>query len=84
MRGVAAQVVQIYIYVVIISIVLSWFRVPGDHPVAAVQRAVDRVVDPVLAPIRRMLPAVRVGGMGLDLSPIILILGLQFLLIAIR
>lgn len=51
---------------------------------AAVQRGVSRLVDPVLAPIRRMLPPVRIGGMGLDLSPIILILGLQFLLAVIR
>ncbi len=84
MRDLAAQVVQIYVYIVLISIILSWFRVPGDHPVAAVQRGVSRLVDPVLAPIRRMLPPVRIGGMGLDLSPIILILGLQFLLAVIR
>ena len=76
---VLGQVLQIYIYIVIISIVLSWFRVPSDHPVAAVHRGVNRLVDPVLAPIRRLVPPLRIGGMGLDLSPIILIIGLQVL-----
>ena len=30
------------------------------------------VINPILTPIRRILPPVRVGGMGLDLSPMVL------------
>jgi len=34
----------------------------------------------VLGPIRALLPPVRIGGMGLDLSPMIVFIGLEILL----
>jgi YggT family protein len=37
------------------------------------------VTDPVLAPLRRAIPAVRLGSVALDLSPIIVIIGVQVL-----
>jgi YggT family protein len=38
-----------------------------------------RVTEPVLAPIRNLLPPVRMGGMGLDLSPLIVFLVIEVL-----
>lgn len=69
--------INLYIYVVLASIILSYFQVPSDHPVAAVRRAARKLVDPVLAPIRKVIRPLPIGGMLLDLSPIILIIGLQ-------
>ena len=37
------------------------------------------VTEPVLGPLRRALPPLRVGGMGLDLSPLVALLGIQIL-----
>ena len=37
------------------------------------------VTDPVLTPLRRVLPPVRLGSVLLDLSPIVVIIGLQVL-----
>ncbi len=37
------------------------------------------VTEPVLGPIRRLIPPMGVGGMGLDLSPIIVFFGLTIL-----
>lgn len=51
---------------VIVSVILSYFM-DRYHPV---RRWVDSVVDPMLAPIRRVVPLI---GM-LDISPIILII----------
>jgi YggT family protein len=71
---------QIYSVVIFARIVLSWFPLSPDSPVAAVYSFLFSITEPVLGPIRRMLPPIAVGGMGLDLSPIIVIVGIQILL----
>ena len=40
----------------------------------------SRIIEPVLKPIRAVIPPVRVSGAALDLSPLVLIFGLQLLL----
>ena len=60
---------QILVILVIVSVILSYFMDPY-HPV---RRGVDNIVQPLLDPIRRVVPLV---GM-LDFSPLILILLLQ-------
>ncbi|HEX2368589.1 MAG TPA: YggT family protein [Acidimicrobiia bacterium] len=69
----------IYSLVVLARIVLSFFDVPSDHPVGRVRHALSLVVDPVLRPIRAVLPPVRLGSVGLDLSPLILFLAISLL-----
>ena len=56
---------------VFVSVILSYFMDPY-HPI---RRGIDRVVEPMLAPIRRVVPPF---GM-LDFSPIILIILIQVL-----
>lgn len=60
---------QLLVLLVIVSVILSYFMDPY-HPV---RRAIDGVVEPLLAPIRRVVPLV---GM-LDFSPLILIILIQ-------
>jgi YggT family protein len=72
-------VIQIYIYVLIASAVLSWliaFNVVNtrNQAVATIADALWRITEPVLAPVRRFLPPFG----GLDLSPVVLILLLYF------
>lgn len=62
---------QILILLVILSVILSYFMDPY-HPV---RRGLDRIVEPMLAPIRRVVPLV---GM-LDFSPLVLIILIQIL-----
>lgn len=62
---------QIFVWIVIASALLSFF-LPQYHPV---REALDRIVDPFLEPIRRIMPS---GGM-IDFSPLILILAVEFL-----
>jgi YggT family protein len=70
-------------YVLIIWIILSYVvafgRLPWGHPVRRVYDAIASVVNPVLMPIRRALPPLRVGGMALDLSPLVLFFGILVL-----
>jgi len=70
---------QIYSLVIVARIVLEWIPVTYDHPVARIRSAFRAVTEPLLAPIRAMVPTVRLGGMGLDLSPIILILAVNLI-----
>jgi YggT family protein len=62
---------QLLVLLVIVSVILSYFMDPY-HPV---RRGIDSVVEPMLAPIRRVVPLI---GM-LDLSPLILIILIQVL-----
>lgn len=62
---------QILILLIIISVILSYFM-DSYHPI---RRTLDRIVEPMLAPIRRVVPLV---GM-IDLSPLILILLIQLI-----
>jgi YggT family protein len=68
-------VLDLYIYIVIAAAVLSWlvaFNVvnPRNQFVAMVGEFLYRITDPVLRPIRNMMPAMG----GIDISPIILFL----------
>ncbi len=60
---------QLLVLLVVVSVILSYFMDPY-HPI---RRSIDSVVEPMLAPIRRVVPLI---GM-LDLSPLILIILLQ-------
>ena len=62
---------QVFVWVVIASALLS-FVLPPYHPV---REALDRIVDPFLNPIRRIVP---LAG-TLDFSPLILILLVQLI-----
>ena len=62
---------QLLVLLVIVSVILSYFMDPY-HPI---RRSIDSVVEPLLAPIRRIVPLI---GM-LDFSPLILIILIQIL-----
>jgi YggT family protein len=62
---------QILVLLVIVSVILSYFMDPY-HPI---RRGVDRLVEPMLMPIRRVVPLI---GM-IDISPLILILLIQLI-----
>jgi YggT family protein len=66
-------VLQLFLLALLARIVLSWFPATGGA-LDGVQRVLFRITEPVLGPIRALLPPVRLGGMGLDLSPMIVII----------
>lgn len=63
----------VYLWVVIISALLSWVNPDPYNPIV---RALRALTEPVFYRIRRLMPFTMVGG--LDLSPIVLLLGIQF------
>lgn len=72
-------IIQVYALVVFARIVAEWIPVSFDHPVARVRSVLRMATEPLLAPLRAMLPPVRIGGVGLDLSPLVLVLALSVL-----
>ncbi|MFP3881003.1 MAG: YggT family protein [Actinomycetota bacterium] len=80
MRDLLVTLLQIYFYAVFAWVILSWIRVSSTHPLGRVQVFLDRIIYPVILPIRRVVPPIRIGGGALDLSPIILLVGIQILI----
>jgi YggT family protein len=78
--GFIAMVISLYIWIVIISAVMSWliaFDVVNrrNRAVYTIADALYRLTEPAIRPIRRVLPDLG----GVDISPVILILGLIFI-----
>jgi YggT family protein len=72
-------IIQLYVYIVIASAVMSWliaFNVinPYNQFVRSLWQAFNALTEPLLRPIRRMLPDLG----GVDISPMILILACWF------
>jgi YggT family protein len=72
--------IWLYIYVLIAAAVMSWlmaFNVVNsyNHTVRMIWDFLYRVTEPALRPIRSILPSLG----GIDISPVILIIGLMFL-----
>lgn len=61
---------------IIARALLSWFPNARDSGFA---RIVDRVTDPVIVPVRRAVPPIRMGGGALDLSTLIVAVAIGML-----
>jgi YggT family protein len=72
-----ADLIQFYIVILFVRIVLTWFPIDPWSPFAKVSRGLARVTDPVLVPVRKVVPPMRLGGAALDLSPIIVFVALE-------
>lgn len=72
-------VLQLFVLVLLAWVVLSWIRVPYDHPIGKVHRALDRLVMPVVLPLRRVIPPLNLGGVSLDISVIVIFIGVNIL-----
>ncbi len=64
---------RIYSYIILARIFLSWLPVDHANPIV---NFIYRVTEPILAPFRVIIP---LGGMGLDLSPVIVFFLLNLL-----
>ena len=76
LQDLLVNLLTLYLLAVFGRIILSWFPISPDGPVATVASFLYAVTEPVLGPVRNMLP--RMGMF--DLSPIVVILGIQILI----
>lgn len=70
--GLLFLAIDAYTVVVLASVILSWIPDARNSQLA---RWLDRATDPVLAPIRRIIPPIG----GFDVSPMVLLVALHFL-----
>ncbi len=63
---------DLYSFVVLGAVVISWLQLPPSNPVATF---LHTLTEPLLAPIRRVLPDMG----GIDFSPLLLLFGLRML-----
>ena len=70
--GLLCRLIQIYLLILLARAVTSWFPVRPGTPFASVTRVLGDLTEPVLAPIRRVIPP---AGM-FDLSFMVLFFGL--------
>ena len=73
------KLLSIYQFIIIVWVVLGWLRMynalPYSRPLHVVMDLLYRLTEPVLGAIRRVLPPFS----GLDLSPLVALLGIQVL-----
>jgi YggT family protein len=73
------RLLDAYLIVMFARIIISWFPVNPGSGLAQVYGFLYSITEPVLGPIRRVLPPVGMGGMGLDLSPLVVFFGISIL-----
>lgn len=73
LANLVSLVLTVYLWIIIARALLSWVNPDPFNPIV---RFLDRVTEPVLRPIRHRLPTL---AMGLDLSPLVVILGIYVL-----
>lgn len=71
--GFAGWLLDVYSWVIIAAAVISWVNPDPRNPIVMF---LYRVTEPVLEPVRRLLPPWRTGG--LDFSPVIVLIAIQF------
>ena len=74
---------DLYSLVVLARIIMSWVRITPDTPVASIYSVIFNLTEPVLGPLRRMIPPVRMGMAAIDVSPIIVFVGIRLICSAI-
>ena len=75
---VASNIIPLIYWLIIIRAVLSWVNPDPYNPIV---KFIHMVTEPLLAPLRGLIPSYRIG---LDLSPLIAIFGLMILKIIIH
>jgi len=83
MLSLIGDILYLFLLVLIAYSLLSWLTMSGrlayDSPVFKVQRVLASICEPVLRPVRQIIPPVRVGGVGIDLSVLVVFIVIEVL-----
>lgn len=67
-----------YWLALLLYVIFSWVPRPPE-PLRPLIRGVGTIIEPLAAPLRRAIPPLRIGGMGLDVSVLVLFVGVVLL-----
>ena len=79
MQNLLCSFLTVYFFVLFARILLSWFPIQPGTALATVHRILYDLTEPVLAPVRGLIPPIGGSGMAFDLSPIVVFVGLSIL-----
>jgi YggT family protein len=65
------DVLNLFLFILVVRVVLSYIPAPPGSKLVPVTHFFEVITEPVLRPVRRVVPPLRVGGGAMDLSPII-------------
>ena len=76
MLDILCVILTVYTIILFVRVIVSWaylfgFRPPISGPLRTIIDLLEDVTEPVLRPLRALIPPIRAGGVGLDLSIII-------------
>jgi len=75
------DLLTLYILIIVVSSLLSWFPTDSSsHGMIATKRVLARLTDPILRPLRSIMPGTR---MGVDFSPFVAVIILYIIKAAI-
>ena len=81
MRSVLCLLLTLYVIVLLARVVLSWIPAPTyARGFSRITAFVFALTEPVLRPIRNVLPPIRMGMLALDLSPIIVFIVIEIIM----
>jgi uncharacterized protein YggT (Ycf19 family) len=69
------DLITLYIWILIITAFLSWIPVQSSQGgMATTKRILAQITEPVLRPLRAILPRPSVGGVGIDFSVLVAVI----------
>ena len=78
LASIILNIINIYIWVIIIAALLSWVNPDPNNPIVQI---LYRLTEPAYSLVRKTIPTV---FNGIDLAPLIIVIGLQVLMLVIR
>lgn len=77
--SIVATLLRLFIIIVVVRILATWIPTNPWSNFGKFVGILSRITDPILNPLRRIIPPLRVGGMGIDLSPMVLVFVLSLI-----
>ena len=78
---VLAALLELWVFCAIARALLSWFPLGYDSVWSRINHVLVRVTEPLIAPVRRLIGPVSMGGVGLDLAFLVVVLVIQIVAI---
>ncbi|MGV9409487.1 YggT family protein [Nocardia sp. NPDC003693] len=68
--AVLGYILTAFILVMLARLILDWIATLGDNPSSTyrAREIIHKLTEPVIAPVRKVLPPIRAGGLAIDLA----------------
>ncbi len=80
LQTILISIIELYLLVMIAYAILTWFPIDPGSPIARFRYGLGRLVEPVVAPVRRLMPRT---SLPIDLAFLVVFFGLQLIIVPI-